>query len=89
MPRLTKADVGQYLAIRFIDHAIQTGAAIDDPIEIEAIGMLTAVNAKRIVLSSWVPITADPAMRHSNSERSVIVQSCITKIVRLEPKQEA
>lgn len=87
--KLKKSDIGSYLAIRFIDHAIQTGAAVDDPIEIEAIGMLTSVNKNRVVLSSWVPITADPSMRHSNSERSVIVQSCITKIVILEPKQEA
>jgi hypothetical protein len=85
MIKIKKSDIGSYLAVRILDHTIKLGAAIDEPAEIEVIGIVTSVNNKSITLASWVPITSDPMIRSTNSERSVILQSCIVKVINLYP----
>lgn len=51
-PRLTQADIGKVVCIRFWDHAEGTG----DPVLTEAIGRLIDLNALRAHVRPWTSI---------------------------------
>jgi hypothetical protein len=85
MVKIKKSDIGQFMAIRFLDHCITDKTDPDEPIEIEAVGRLYKVQKKFIVLQTWTPITADPKLRHDNSERTVILIADVISAIILKP----